>query len=87
MQLAHRATPLNILTIKDTFKEERAVARPSVSVMAEITVDYKCQNCGTIQSFTRDRDGKWHPTMTCNSCGNRIFVKLRRTGHKILSAE
>jgi len=83
----YRAPPLNILTRKDTFKEGSMVARLSVSAMAELTVDYKCQNCGTIQSFTRDRDGKWHPSMTCKHCGNRIFVKLRRTGHKILKAE
>ncbi|MCH2646731.1 MAG: hypothetical protein MKZ58_00035 [Candidatus Poseidoniaceae archaeon] len=55
--------------------------------MADLTVDYKCANCGMIQSFTRDREGKWQPAMTCKHCGTRIFIKLRRTGHKILDAE
>ncbi|MFL2968444.1 MAG: hypothetical protein ACJZ6A_04770 [Candidatus Poseidoniaceae archaeon] len=55
--------------------------------MADLTVDYKCANCGAIQSFTRDREGKWQPAMTCKVCGTRVFVKLRRTGHKILDAE
>ena len=59
----------------------------SVNNMADLTVDYKCANCGTIQSFTRDREGKWQPAMTCKVCGTRIFIKLRRTGHKILDAE
>ncbi len=59
----------------------------SVKGMAELTVDYKCANCGAIQSFTRDREGKWQPAMTCKACGSRIFIKLRRTGHKILDAE
>ena len=47
----------------------------------------KCANCGAIQSFTRDREGKWQPAMTCKACGSRIFIKLRRTGHIILDAE
>jgi len=72
---------------KDTFKEGRLVAQMSVNDMADLTVDYKCANCGTIQSFTRDREGKWQPAMTCKVCGTRIFIKLRRTGHKILDAE
>jgi len=72
---------------KDTFKEERPVAGMSVKDMADLTVDYKCANCGAIQSFTRDREGKWQPAMTCKACGSRIFIKLRRTGHKILDAE
>jgi len=72
---------------KDTFKEGRLVAQMSVNDMADLTVDYKCANCGTIQSFTRDREGKWQPSMTCKVCGTRIFLKLRRTGHKILNAE
>jgi len=76
-----------LLVTKDTFKEERPVAEMSVNAMADLTVDYKCANCGTIQSFTRDREGKWQPAMTCKHCGTRIFIKLRRTGHKILDAE
>ena len=58
-----------------------------VNDMADLTVDYKCANCGAIQSFTRDREVKWQPAMTCKVCGARIFLKLRRTGHKILDAE
>jgi|TARA_B100001996_G_scaffold271090_1_gene212189 DNA-directed RNA polymerase subunit RPC12/RpoP len=69
------------------FKEEGLVAQHEVSIMVDISVDYKCANCGVIQSFTRDREGKWQPAMTCKVCGTRIFVKLRRTGHKILNAE
>jgi len=76
-----------LLDKKDKFKEERPVAQQEVGTMAEITVDYKCANCGQIQNFTRDREGKWQPAMTCKVCGTRIFVKLRRTGHKILNAE
>jgi|TARA_B100000287_G_C20219951_1_gene617605 DNA-directed RNA polymerase subunit RPC12/RpoP len=76
-----------LLESKDTFKEERPVAGMSVKNMADLTVDYKCANCGAIQSFTRDREGKWQPAMTCKACGSRIFIKLRRTGHKILDAE
>jgi DNA-directed RNA polymerase subunit RPC12/RpoP len=72
---------------KDTFKEEWLVAQVGLSTMSDNSVDYKCANCGTIQNFTRDREGKWQPAMTCKVCGTRIFAKLRRTGHKILDAE
>ena len=45
-------------------------------------VDYKCANCGNLDSFHRERNG-----ISCKACGSRIFMKLRRHGTKRLSAE
>ncbi|MBI20126.1 MAG: DNA-directed RNA polymerase subunit P [Euryarchaeota archaeon] len=44
-------------------------------------VDYKCANCGSLESFERERNG-----ISCKSCGNRIFMKLRRNGTKKVDA-
>ncbi|MDA0649162.1 MAG: DNA-directed RNA polymerase subunit P [archaeon] len=49
--------------------------------MAEL-VDYKCADCGSLESFHRERNG-----ISCKACGSRIFMKLRRNGTKRLSAE
>ncbi len=45
-------------------------------------VDYKCANCGNLESFHRERNG-----ISCKACGSRIFMKLRRHGTKRLNAE
>ena len=49
--------------------------------MAE-DVDYRCAQCGSIETFTRIENG-----ISCKACGSRIFSKLRRTGYKVLQAE
>lgn len=49
--------------------------------MAGGEVDYKCTFCGNMESFTPDENG-----ISCKSCGSRIFMKPRRSGHKTLDA-
>ncbi|MBH35066.1 MAG: hypothetical protein CMB74_06435 [Euryarchaeota archaeon] len=57
------------------------VASLGERTMVEL-VDYKCANCGNLESFHRERNG-----ISCKACGSRIFMKLRRHGTKRLSAE
>ncbi|MDA7463742.1 hypothetical protein N9M83_00615 [Candidatus Poseidonia alphae] len=50
-------------------------------IMVEL-VDYKCADCGSLESFHRERNG-----ISCKACGSRIFMKLRRHGTKRINAE
>lgn len=65
----------------DTFKTAGELGRIGVNQMVEL-VDYKCADCGSLESFHRERNG-----ISCKGCGSRIFMKLRRHGTKRLSAE
>ncbi|MGB0516312.1 MAG: hypothetical protein ACPGKR_05180 [Poseidonia sp.] len=65
----------------ERLKTGATVARIGERIMVEL-VDYKCANCGNLESFHRERNG-----ISCKACGSRIFMKLRRHGTKRLSAE
>jgi DNA-directed RNA polymerase subunit RPC12/RpoP len=65
----------------DTFKTAGELGRIGANYMVEL-VDYKCADCGSLESFHRERNG-----ISCKGCGSRIFMKLRRHGTKRLSAE
>ncbi len=65
----------------DTFKTAGELGRIGANHMVEL-VDYKCADCGSLESFHRERNG-----ISCKGCGSRIFMKLRRHGTKRLSAE
>ena len=65
----------------DTFKTASEVEGIGENLMVEL-VDYKCADCGSLESFHRERNG-----ISCKGCGSRIFMKLRRHGTKRLSAE
>ena len=65
----------------ERFKTGCEVAVAGERRMVEL-VDYKCANCGSLESFHRERNG-----ISCKGCGSRIFMKLRRHGTKRLSAE
>lgn len=65
----------------NTFKTGSDLALTGENTMVEL-VDYKCADCGSIESFHRERNG-----ISCKGCGSRIFMKLRRHGTKRLNAE
>lgn len=65
----------------ERFKTGCEVAVAGERRMVEL-VDYKCANCGNLESFHRERNG-----ISCKACGSRIFMKLRRHGTKRLNAE
>jgi len=65
----------------DTFKTAGDLDPIGANHMVEL-VDYKCADCGSLESFHRERNG-----ISCKGCGSRIFMKLRRHGTKRLSAE
>ena len=72
--------------LSDESSTERLKTGATVADFGERTmvelVDYKCANCGNLESFHRERNG-----ISCKACGSRIFMKLRRHGTKRLSAE
>lgn len=65
----------------NTFKTGSDLGKTGENTMVEL-VDYKCADCGSIESFHRERNG-----ISCKGCGSRIFMKLRRHGTKRLNAE
>ena len=65
----------------ERLKTGATVANFGERTMVEL-VDYKCANCGNLESFHRVRKG-----ISWKACGSRICMRIRRHGTMRLCGE